>query len=146
MGAGGMPVTSDSRSAPSPEQTLPRHQRITRRRDFVRAYEEGRKIHARYSVVFVIANTSGRPRLGVTATRRLGNAVTRNLMKRRVREIFRRNRVSLGLDRRGCDLVVNLKHHAPDVDFQELELDLSRALARASRAFQSSSPSSETGA
>jgi ribonuclease P protein component len=32
----------------------------------------------------------GRPRLGITVSRRVGQAVTRNRIKRRVRECFRR--------------------------------------------------------
>ena len=37
-------------------------------------------------------------RLGIIATRRLGNAVRRNRAKRLVREVFRRNKTALGLD------------------------------------------------
>jgi ribonuclease P protein component len=47
-------------------------------------------------------DTSG-PRLGITASRRVGGAVQRNLVKRRIREWFRQSKGTLPAD---LDLVV----------------------------------------
>lgn len=89
--------------------TLRPHERVRRRPDFLRAYEQGRKHHGRFMTVFV--RESGAPvcRLGVSATRKFGPAVVRNRAKRRARELFRQHKPMPGVDlviipRRGFDL------------------------------------------
>lgn len=68
---------------------LPRTARLRKRRQFQRAYAEGRKTVTGVFVLFARPNTVGIVRLGVTATKKLGNAVVRNRAKRLVREAFR---------------------------------------------------------
>lgn len=126
-------MTREGRSDVSPAQALPRTQRIARRADFLRAYEEGRQIHGRFVVIFALTNPFGHPRLGVTATRKMGKAHVRNKAKRRVREVFRRQRGLLRLESCAADFVVNLKTSAAKASWTELERDLTRTLGRASR-------------
>lgn len=71
-------------------ETFRPRQRIRRRLEFQRVYERGRKVHGRVLTMFILPNGLEVSRLGVSATRKLGNAVKRNLAKRRLREIFRR--------------------------------------------------------
>ena len=127
-------MTNPASAPPRVPQDLPRCRRIARRRDFTDAYEKGRKVFAKYSVVFAIPNARGYARLGVTTTRKLGNAVERNRMKRWVREVFRRDRGALSLDDRAVDLVVNVKRSALDARWDEFRRDLGRALERAASA------------
>lgn len=63
-------------------------------------------------------------RLGVIASRRVGNAVKRNLGKRRVREIFRKNEQSLPA---GVDVVIVLRSSFDRHDFADLEARFLRA-------------------
>ena len=67
-------------------------ERIRQRREFQRAYDEGRRVVCRYFVAFVVPRSSGPLRLGVVASRRVGNAVIRNRAKRLLREVFRNRR------------------------------------------------------
>jgi len=69
-------------------------------------------------------------RLGVTVTRKVGNAVRRNRLKRQVREIFRRHSASLNP---GWDIVVNVKPEAARMAYSEMERDLLSAIGRAMR-------------
>lgn len=68
-----------------------------------------------------------RPRLGVIASRRVGNAVKRNRGKRLVREIFRRNAALLPL---GSRVVVVLRSGFERFKFAELEADFIKACER----------------
>jgi len=115
----------------TPGQSFPKRERIAKRRDFVRIYEEGRKLFGRYSVLFIAPNSLGHPRLGITVTRKLGKAHDRNRLKRWVREAYRRRRGPLGLETRSLDLIVNVKAAATTSDFTAFSEDLGRALQRA---------------
>lgn len=59
----------------------------------------------------------GEARLGVVTSRRVGCAVARNRMRRRIREIFRRRRASI---RPGIWLVVTAKPGAGSAPFDEV--------------------------
>lgn len=55
----------------------------------------GCKLYTPHFVLFIRKNGLGRPRLGVTVSRRVGNAVTRNRVKRYIKEFFRNNKFKL---------------------------------------------------
>ena len=77
---------------------LDRSERIRRRADFQRIYEQGTRLHGRYSTIFVLRNDQDCCRLGIAATKKLGGAVLRNRAKRLIREVFRRNKIADGFD------------------------------------------------
>lgn len=88
--------------------TLRPHERVRRRPEFLQAYEHGRKHHGRLMTVFARPSALPSARLGVSATRKFGPAVTRNRAKRRAREMFRQHKPIAGVDlviipRRGFD-------------------------------------------
>ncbi len=114
-----------------PSEGLPRSGRIQKRADFLRAYENGTKTHGRFVVVFVLGNERDESRIGVTVTKKFGNAVVRNRAKRWVREVFRRVRLPLGISTKKVDIVVNVKPSATDVEFRDFATDLERTLEKA---------------
>jgi ribonuclease P protein component len=63
--------------------------RLRLRREFLAVQERGRKLHAGEYLVLASPNALGRPRLGVTVSSRIANAVGRNRLKRWIREAFR---------------------------------------------------------
>jgi ribonuclease P protein component len=115
-------------------QGFPARLRLKQRRDFLRVQQTGRKHHVRNFLVFVGERpedpsiTSGSPsRLGVTVTRKIGNAVTRNRIKRLVREVFRRNRLRLPS---GLDLVWVAKQQAAGVEYADVVADFEALIDR----------------
>jgi len=106
-------------------------ERVRRRREFVHAYSQGARVHARYMTVFVVSNSGSHPRLGVAVTRKLGSAVSRNRAKRLVRELFRRHKNAVALsDRPGVDVVVVPRREMLDAPFLSLEADYTSAIGR----------------
>lgn len=111
-------------------EALPKQKRLAKRREFLHVYETGRKLFSRFTVVFFAPNAHGLSRLGITATKKTGKAHTRNLVKRRTRDVYRRHRQTLGIDGCAIDLVVNVKPNAPEASFSDFEKDLVRLLQR----------------
>lgn len=66
--------------------------RLHRRSEFIRLQRVGLRFKSSHFVCYAgnLDDHPGRSRLGVTVSRRIGIAVVRNRVKRRVREIFRR--------------------------------------------------------
>ena len=70
-----------------------------------------------YLVLYARPNRSGMNRVGITAGKKLGHAVVRNRVRRRLREVYRLNE-----DRfiPGWDIVVVARSRCIDADFQKL--------------------------
>jgi len=71
--------------------SFPRIHRLLRRSDFLNCYDAGQRYFSRHFVFFVVYERArpGQWRLGLAVTRKSGNAVWRNRIKRVVREFFR---------------------------------------------------------
>jgi ribonuclease P protein component len=83
--------------------------RLRLRREFLAVQGRGRKLHAGAYLVLALPNGLGRPRLGVTVSTRVGDAVVRNRVKRWVREAFR----AAALELPSMDVVVIARSGAP---------------------------------
>jgi ribonuclease P protein component len=103
--------------------SFPKTLRLLRRNDYRRVYQEGRRRSAPLCTVFFLSNGLAESRLGLTVPSAVGNAVLRNRVKRRVREVFRLNRSSIP---RGWDIVVNPRRDVARVPFTTLERELMR--------------------
>ena len=105
-----------------------RSERIRRRVEYQRIYDQGTKVHGRSFTLFHLPNGLPQGRLGIAATRKLGNAVTRNRAKRLVREIFRRNKVAPGVD-----IVIVPRRELLSTSLVALEREFHSSLERSSR-------------
>ncbi|MBN2431858.1 MAG: ribonuclease P protein component [Acidobacteria bacterium] len=92
--------------------------RLQRRSDFQEIYKNGRSLETRFFVLYYRQNAYSCHRLGITASRKIGSAVTRNRVKRLFREIFRRNRP---LGPVFLDIVINARKIAASATYSDLE-------------------------
>lgn len=85
-------------------------------KDFLTLYKKGRYISSKYSVIYLRPN--GRPfnRLGITAGKKVGNAVHRNRAKRLIRLAYRQAELSLPV---GMDIVIVARSLICDIKSQE---------------------------
>lgn len=110
-----------------PAQGISKEMRLRRRADYVTVQSEGTKLHGRH--VLALARKRSDPgrvgRLGITVTKKVGNAVVRNRIKRLLREWLRLN----GWVPAGWDLVLVAKDSAArQVHPNDFATDLTRIL------------------
>ncbi len=107
-------------------------QHVRRQADFAAVRNEGRRQHGA-AFIFSVRRRAPDPRFelprfAVVASRRVGPAVTRNLLKRRMRAIFRENQTLFPGD---VDIVVTLQARAVQTTFADLERFFRAAAHRA---------------
>lgn len=104
-------------------------QTIRKRADFLRA-NKGLRVAKPGFVLLVSPNGQDAARFGVTVTKKIGNAVVRNRMKRRLRELARAALPQAAL--RGHDHVLIGREGGVERDFAALREELDDALVRLS--------------
>ncbi len=102
-------------------------ERLRKRKEFLGVYERGDKIQSTYFVLYMLENGRPHHRLGITVSRKIGGAVVRNRIKRRLREIFRTNKQAIFPH---CDLVVNAKRSAARARNQQIQEDILKGILR----------------
>ena len=108
--------------------------RLRRHGDYQRVYKSSRKRFSKEMSYFfllreqdfTIANSGPSepppgPRVGLTVSRAMGNAVVRNRIKRRMREAVRRH---ISMLQAPVDIVLHPKRGAMDIEFGLLERDM----------------------
>lgn len=109
---------------------LPSSLRLKHSRDFARVRSEGTSFPGRFLVLNVLrgARDDSGFQFGIISPRRIGGAVVRNKVRRRLREIIRAH-----LDRiaGGCHMVVIARWKSPEATLAELEKDWLRLAQKA---------------
>ena len=104
---------------------IPASMRLRKPREFLEVRSLGHRIHCGPFIFQChVAECLAAPRLGIIASRRVGNAVKRNYGKRIFRELFRKHAAELPP---GSELVVVLRNHFDRYSFNDLEARLLRA-------------------
>lgn len=101
-------------------------ERLTRRAEYL-AVQRGAKRHGPLFLLEVLERgDSGPPRLGITVTKKTGNAVKRNRIRRRLREAVRTQAADEMMP--GTDYVIVGRRDVLDVPFDTLTKELSRRI------------------
>ena len=101
-------------------------ERIRNKKDFSEIYKKGRRLKGQYFVLVFAPNGLNYSRLGVVVSKKVGQATVRNRVKRRFRELFRRNKALLPGN---FDLVLIARPEVVQLDWQKMKEEY-RALIR----------------
>ena len=103
-------------------QGFPRTARLLRRADFEAVYSGGKRRSSAQFVVFCRpTGAKGRSRFGISIKKAIGGAVVRNRIRRRIREILRRNSSEIPT---GWDLVIHPRRSVASASFAPLATEL----------------------
>ena len=103
--------------------------RLTDSPEFERIYRQGTAYRGKFFSVHAFPNEHGTPRLGLSVSRKVGNAVTRNAVRRRLREVFHSCISEMS---KNLDLVVSAGPAAAEATFEELREEFSKSLGTVS--------------
>lgn len=85
---------------------------LNRNKDFLNLYRKGKSIVSKAVVIYVRPNGLPCNRFGITAGKKVGNAVMRNRAKRIIRQAYRENELLFPL---GIDIVFVARRYAAEV-------------------------------
>ena len=100
--------------------------RLTKRREFVAVYREGRVWANNLLVLKALPNELGRSRSGISVSKSVGKAVVRNRVKRLVREVIRLTSI-----RSGWDMVFIARPAAANASYYQVREAIKELLRRA---------------
>jgi ribonuclease P protein component len=144
-------VKQDKPSGGPGTARFPRAARLLARTEFLRVYDHGRKQFSRSFTFFYLLHDTqkaaetmsggrsahvfraGDVRFGLTVGRVLGNSVHRNRIKRRTRDLLRKERgtiaTSLMARNLAADIVVHPKKSVFDADYAPLATEIEKGLS-----------------
>ena len=99
--------------------------RVKREKDFMAIFKDGTSFANRKFVVYQLENQQNHFRVGLSVSKKLGNAVTRNQIKRRIRHILQSVKGSLV---EHVDFVVIARKGVETLEYAEMEKNLLHVL------------------
>ena len=91
---------------------------LKRNQDFQSVYRNGKSFANRLLVMYVLENNSEKNRLGISASKKVGNSVVRHRFARLVRESYRLHE---SIFNSGLDIVVIARASAASASYHEIE-------------------------
>ena len=120
----------DTPPEPQVRMSFPKTSRLLKKLEYRRVLDNGTKVVGPKMVVFALRRESS-PRLGLIVSRKVGNSVTRNAVKRCIRETFRQH------DKIGpWDLVIIARPPAAQASFRQIAGDFTLSLNKLARKLQ----------
>ena len=106
-------------------------EKLKKSRDFTTIYDKSKKVYTRYAIVFVSENKNNIQRFGFVASKKTGNAVQRNRIKRLFREFVKNNKENF---KEGTDYIFVgkgiLKEKLKTLKYNDIEKDMLKVIKR----------------
>ena len=103
--------------------------KLKRSRDFTTIYDKSKKVYTRYAIVFVSENKKNIQRFGFVASKKTGNAVQRNRIKRIFKEFVKTHKDKF---KKNTDYIFVgksiLKENIKTLKYKDIEKDISKVI------------------
>ncbi len=109
------------------KQSFGKNERVRKRKDYLRAYQKGVRISSSNFTVILYDNQTGTKRLGVTVSKKVGNAVKRSRIKRLAREFFRLNKDKLPDSQ---DMIIIARRDVSSLKYHDVCVELEKLLQK----------------
>ncbi|WP_414044464.1 ribonuclease P protein component [Macrococcus animalis] len=99
--------------------------RIKKNDDFQKVYKQGKSVANKQFIVYRLANSENEHfRLGISVSKKIGNAVVRNRIKRAIRESFTRHKKDIIKD----DFIIIARNPSKDMTVEEIHKSLEHVM------------------
>lgn len=102
--------------------------RMKKNAEFKKVYSEGRYYVEKYIVMYAIRNSTGFNKVGYSVSKKVGIAVTRNRVKRLMKENFR---IFDQNSKKGYDIIFTARPASAEADYDSIHRNMQSALIRA---------------
>ncbi|MBQ5667720.1 MAG: ribonuclease P protein component [Peptococcaceae bacterium] len=106
---------------------LKKEYRLRKNADFRKVYRSAKSVSTKYLVLYPKMRKGESIRIGFSISKKVGKANVRNLYKRRLREIVRKNMHHI---KQGCDLIILTRVPVTELGYQELEKNVKYLLRK----------------
>ncbi|KKI89754.1 ribonuclease P [Bacillus sp. SA1-12] len=111
-----------------------RKYRIKKNEDFQAVFKQGKSIANRQFVIYIMQNPEEKEfRIGLSVSKKIGNAVTRNRIKRLIRQVFLEEKHKIA---NGKEYIIIARKPAADMGYHEVKSSLNH-LFRKAKIYQS---------
>lgn len=100
---------------------------LKKSKEFSVIYKTGKSVADRYFVLYYKKNKIGHNKIGYSVSKKVGNAVTRNRIKRLLKEAYRLNYIN---ERVGYDFIFIARVNSKDVEYKQVVKSMGKLLGR----------------
>ena len=91
---------------------------LKKNKDFQLVYKCGKSYANKYLVMYIKENNTGKNRLGISVSKKVGNSIVRHRLTRLIRESYRLHE---NIFNSGLDIVVIARNTASNLEYNEVE-------------------------